>query len=252
MTKIVDLTRSWLVFFLAGLLWQCDAGSTTPDTPQPEYVACIADSECGADGQCIKGSCAKSCTTSAECNTISVCGIAPNGSRRCVPICTDHYIPIQGDIPIQGFNDLSTRYACVNGVSTACLRLDDTHCVACGCGPNLVCTDTGCAPKRAVGEACRTDLDCISDNCSSKIGTCRVPVGQPCNQTNCDLCRINADTAYQYCSRACVNSSSCRGGVCINETCFPMCDASCPGECRAFTGNGTGGIYCPCYPCNTL
>ena len=236
-----------LVLLVAGLFWQCTSALGESNAPAR---ACSTDLECGANGACIFERCAKACTSSEQCNG-GVCGIAPNGTQRCVPPCQETYFAAPYDT-----HDLTKIYACVDGVSTACSRVDGTHCEACGCDPNLLCTPgVGCGPKRALGEACTADSDCKSDNCSDIAGVCRVPVGQPCDPSNCDQCYSNAATGFQYCSRTCSGNSQCNGGACLGQgshyRCFPSCsgfnDTSCPGQCRSYTEtNNRTAYYCSC------
>ena len=248
----MKLNRSWWVLLLAGLSWQCNAGSDA-DTDRSVWPDCFTNLDCGADGVCINHACPPACATTAQCK-LGVCGLAPNGLHRCVPECSDRNVWSDS-------TDLTQRYTCLDGVSTACSLLDGTHCEVCGCGPGLQCNPrVGCEPKHAVGEPCIADSDCKSDNCSPVARVCRVPVGHPCDETNCDRCFSTASANFQYCSRECSGDFECNGGACVGSACSPRCggfrDAFCPGSCHSFMDDlDNTQYYCTCdtaQPCEIV
>ena len=173
--------------------------------------------------------------------------------RRCVQTCTNiAYAPLLSDTD----DDRKNRYACIDGTSTSCATLDDTHCEVCGCTSNtMVChPGGGCGPKHEVGDPCTSDVECKSNSCSTAAGVCRVAAGQACNATNCDLCRSDPPTGVLYCSRICSYDAQCNGGLCMNEgtrhSCYPSCsgvgDPSCAGLCLSRIFAGETRYFCGC------
>jgi hypothetical protein len=228
------------------LLGACDGGrATPPDRLGGRFEYCERNAECQS-GYCllsaIGGRCSLPCTSTSECDpatTGTQCGLGPDGTMACVPAC---------GAPDSG-------YACVDGVSVACERVDDDRqCLACGCDPSLRCEPgVGCLAKSEVGGNCRQDSDCRTGNCSTFAGVCRVPVGQACTANDCDRC-LTAAGGWSYCSRECDDVEQCNGDQCLGSpetgffTCRPGCtsfgDASCPGTCQ-YPSDG-GELFCAC------
>lgn len=187
------------------------------------------------------GACSPLCTTDAECSSSSLsCGISAAGERVCVLAC-----------PAMG-------YACVDGISTSCERIDDeAQCLACGCpGDRPRCVGgEGCFARSDVGGPCTWDGDCRTNHCSEISRTCQVAVGQPCTSDDCDLCRVDV-SGWTYCTRECgaPSDSRCNGDLCIAfesqptyRTCYARCsaegtDPTCPGTCHAYGAS----FYCDC------
>jgi hypothetical protein len=243
----------YALLLLLSVLAACPSsgGPEAPDAAVPlergDY--CYADAGCKS-GICLQfpdtgaGTCSIACTTDTDCapeDTQTVCGIGPAGEQACVPICGGAY----------------GSYACVGGLSTACTQVpDDTHCIVCGCPENLRCEPgAGCMPKSEVGGNCLKDEDCRTGNCSTFAGVCRVPVGQPCDESNCDRC-LTAPNGWSFCSRECDSQNDCNGGQCIGHgsngffTCRPSCssfaDPTCPGSNNCEFPSGGNELFCDC------
>jgi hypothetical protein len=245
-----------IVFLGAGFLWHCSSsGSGSDSTPR----GCGTDADCGPGGACIESACAADCSVPTDCGRNgTTCGIAPNGTRHCVPNCS-------GDPVNLAYGGSKINYACADGVSTSCAVLDDTYCGVCGCASGMVCVDgVGCRAKVGTGEACTRDADCKSNNCSTSFNVCRVPVGQPCDSTNCDICKADPSIGYAFCSRSCPFGSECNGAaLCLgvgddpaDSICSAACsgpsDPSCPGGCLQLNyDNGAIAYSCGCPNCTT-
>lgn len=190
-------------------------------------VRCTADAEC-ASGVCLasEGVCTQTCASDADCAVASglaalVCGRAacasPEGCMQCVPPCG------------------SPNYTCVAEVSTDCSLADDTYCLDCGCA---VATDhcvrnVGCFPPAPVGDACNLDRDCASGSCSTFADVCRVPVGAPCDATNCDAC-LGLPDGTTHCSRECRTAADCNGDACVGSRALAFYECQ-PPACAAGT-----------------
>ena len=179
---------------------------------------CGSDAECvelcHGDPGCLQGYCAetvdavlgalsfctKPCALDTDCTSDLVpvglrCGVLADGSRGCVEACS-------GGLGAPG------SFACVDGVPTDCALAPDAFCEVCGCPADLRCVaGVGCQPKLGLGDACGYDSACLSNHCSATAGVCRVGVGEPCNDQNCDLCLMATD-GWSWCSRNC-SSGSC-------------------------------------------
>lgn len=179
-----------------------------PPTGHPLGGTCATDPDC-ASGPCVialgTGFCSAGCTSDADCATTSgaryVCGVGPGGAPLCVPPCG------------------TSRYTCVAGVSTDCsLVTDDSHCIDCRCADTTqhCLRDVGCFPPADVGGPCHQNSDCISRNCSTFHGTCRVAVGAACTTDDCDEC-LHLPTGGTHCSRECRSVSDCNGDACVGD-----------------------------------
>lgn len=186
------------------------------------------------------GICILLCTTDSECDE-GFCAATPSGAQVCVDSCT-----------VYG------TYACVDDRPLHCSLTGGSACSTCGCSEGEVCnfdTDT-CQPPSDVGGPCRRDDQCSSGNCSTWAGVCRVPVGQYCTTSNCDVCLRGS--AWAFCSRRCNSEDSdpdCNGFQCLglpsvgDYTCRPRCaslnDPSCPGQ-RCEYDADFRELYCDC------
>lgn len=242
-------TRSvtaWGALFAFGLLFgACDGESGDANKPNGAYGAygasCASDADCES-GLCHDAFCTIECDETTDCDQGygRSCGMV-RGVRVCVPGCSHD------------------EYGCVDGVSTWCEDLDETHCESCGCPEALRCEPgVGCVAKSDEGGNCLKDSDCLTENCSLFAGICRAAVGAPCTVENCDQCL--AAEGWSYCSRECLIdnacnvgntlTSLCRGGGGIYH-CAPRCsgaaDPNCPGNCRITEDqNGDSIFFCQC------
>jgi hypothetical protein len=231
---------------MAGLPVQ---GCSSPSDAGPKLEVgawCGANADCPG-GFCLERSCSKHCSADADCAEYGglACGVDASGERSCVPQC----------------GSFGSHYACIAGVATSCEVASDQYCEDCGCPSTQRCEpDQGCMPKRPVGEPCKTDDDCNTDNCSSFAGVCRAPIGAACDSTSCDVCLV-AD-GWSYCSRECSGNSECGSGLCLGNAdtfyCRPPCssfsDASCPGsKCDVFIDDLSHrtSYYCDCVDSQT-
>lgn len=128
---------------------------------------------------------------------------------------------------------------CVTGTSS---------CANCSCLSDEQCREgLGCVGFGEVDDPCVGDSDCESGNCSETSRVCRVSVGEPCTEFNCDRC-LTHTSGWSYCSRLCLSERDCGGGLCLTpflsrSRCQPDCDVNCPTEC----GNiSSGGQFCQC------
>lgn len=145
-----------------------------------------------------------------------------------------------------------------------CSGATTEDCETCGCPSGQWCSpEMGCVPLAGEGEPCDVDAQCNTNHCSDVAKVCRIPVGSPCTDQNCDLC-VHRDEGWSYCSRYCSTGVSlayerevCNGGVCASVdgvgTCHQSCsgalDSSCPGDCHA---NAAGSAWsCTCDDCAT-
>ncbi|HYP88108.1 MAG TPA: hypothetical protein VEQ59_08135 [Polyangiaceae bacterium] len=202
--------------------------------------ACAQSADC-RDQLCVDYRCTKVCQSNGDCDSggFDTCGVTEAG-RRCTSSC-----------------DARARdVTCVDGVPTACSLAGEGHCRDCGCPSSQRCDQkTGaCGDKRAVGDPCRADGDCKSDNCSDFAGICRLPVGSSCDVGSCDVCLTSEGASY--CSRRCDSDSECGAGLCAGRDnlfychlpCAGFSDDSCPGTCRNLGPdlNGSPQYYCDC------
>lgn len=222
-----------------------DEGAESSADAHPQYQAsCETSADCEADS-CHSGLCTYPCAQDADCATdfsdFWVCGRGADQSPVCTPPCG------------------ARGFVCVDGVSTSCEAIEPTHedfCSQCECPSNLRCDPgSGCVEKSGVGGNCRSDSDCATDNCSTFLGVCRVPVGSPCDVDNCDICLTAG--SWQYCSRECDGFTNCGGGYCLGSEaqdsfyCRPRCngyaDASCPGDCKVADLDTGPEPFCDCF-----
>jgi hypothetical protein len=260
--KLAEGVRAFVRWVLlgtaaAGAPLACSTGGSqasngsfgSPSLSSPLYDHCLTSADC-ASGLCARyanpagGTCAQPCGAGGSCPDGGGCGVTTDGTNACLPAC---------------YSDLRDAYACENAVPLACASADATHCDVCPslCPSSMRCiAGMGCATRANVGEPCRADTDCSSNNCGSISGLCRVPVGQACTGANCDLCLLN--DSYSYCSRPCQSETECNGGLCLDRTvdvaprtCTPPCsslaDHSCPGTCVGIIDQSdpqNGKVYC--------
>ncbi len=208
---------------------------------------CFADADCPSEMCLSIGYCSAPCADDRDCGTSHgyVCGVGTGGVHQCVPQCPSTLY----------------HYVCVGGVSTACaVAGSPSDCETCGCGPSRRCDPgVGCVSLGGYpGEACLTDSECRSSNCSRLAGVCRVAIGDSCSAHDCDLCVVRT-SGSSYCSSECRTDADCDGDVCFGSfgpeyfTCRPRCsgasDPSCPGSCQLV---GDMRFVCTCTGCTTL
>lgn len=216
---------------------------SSDDKPRKDPVKevgkqCLSSKDC-ASGQCFEGSCTIECESSDDCEStkLPACGVTEIGS-----LC------------MRGCDLFRQDYTCVDEAPTACSIAGDGHCEDCGCPSSQRCDEGECIDKLPVGDACTSDSDCKSDNCSDFAGVCRVPVGATCDETNCDGCLVS--TGSSYCSRRCDGSSQCGAGECLGSEsegyfcrmpCNGFSDPACPGSrCDLATGTPATEYFCDC------
>ena len=227
------------------LLTVCGCSSENGSNKQGLRGTCQTGADC-ASGVCINftsgdnGYCSAAC--GSQCPEGMVCGTAPDGSNACMEACVT---PNHGN---------TNYWGCRNSVPVACAVADESYCHDCGCPNTLRCEPgVGCQSKRDVNGPCSLDSDCKSNNCSTYLGVCRVPVQSACSTANCDLCMREPNDNSTFCSRECDDNLQCNGGVCLGGngyyTCSRPCSA-CGGNiayCKV-TSN-TLELYCACPEC---
>ncbi|MCA9605572.1 MAG: hypothetical protein KC619_08260 [Myxococcales bacterium] len=168
---------------------------------------------------------------------------------------------------------LIAGWRCQDGVPTRCEEGPGRPC-DCGCGDDLFCdaiTDT-CVARRAPGEPCNVNRQCLSDNCGSiarDAAICFVAPGEPCDGTNCGECAQLPGGATE-CLQACMGNGACPGltgpgdPLCWGTVraggyyCRAECDLSgtvgCPAgyECRRLDDEASGITADRCYPVTVL
>ena len=212
--------------------------------------SCKVDSDC-ASGVCVAftqtdgyiyGYCSTSCD--AGCDAKMTCGTAPDGSQKCMYSC---------NAPDQG---ISGDFACRNNVPIACAVVpDQTYCSDCGCPSELRCEPgVGCQERRELGGVCKVDSDCKSNNCSSYLGVCRVPVGTACTVDNCDLCETDPANNSTRCTTECSDDSECNGGYCLGNGNTYYCERPCSACSNSYECSYTSDYsihFCDCTSCTT-
>lgn len=214
------------------------------DTKKPGLGAtCQYGPECES-GVCVNfysgsyGYCSVRC--GSECPQGMVCGTAQDGSKACMDAC---HTPDVGR---------SKAYGCRNGAPIACAVADESYCSDCGCPSDLRCEPkVGCQPKRDIDGPCAQDADCTSNNCSTYLGVCRIPVQSACTTANCDICTKDPQDGSTFCSRECDDTSQCNGGVCLvgqPTSCSRACSA-CGDPYLCKVTSNTLEFYCDCPRC---
>jgi hypothetical protein len=127
-------------------------------------------------------------------------------------------------------------------------------CAQCACPSGQLCSEgVGCVPLAEVGQPCTQDSACKSQNCGADARVCDVPIGSPCNASNCELC-LTWTNGVSYCSRPCTTQNDCNGygGVCAggggSYQCYPQCksnvDPSCGDRCELLSD--ASALICTC------
>jgi len=263
--NVVRTGRAWAVLAAtATVLWMGACGDDTSDGggsgldagPQAALGASCESSSGCASGMCLMGAashmstmdnpiCSMGCSADADCAEAGlVCGTGPSGASVCAPPC--------------GVTD---GFACVNGLSVACSRVQSGNCAECGCPAGERCGADGdlCSSLADLGTPCAADGDCLSDNCGQD-GACKVGIGDTCDATNCDSCLVKDD--WSFCSKACEVQADCDGAACLKPpeqeefSCRPLCasqedEAACPETCQIADSGGESdtGFYCRCESC---
>ena len=169
--------------FSACCLVGCSSGPAT----------CFSDDDCPSGG-CYDDECREVCEVDSECPGDLVCGWASLTRRGCVPQCT----PSTVDVPL----------LCIDGVPTSCTGEGaDASCSECGCldasAPICDAETDRCRGPNAVGEACRTNAQCVSENCAADGDElCSVARGEACDAESCGLC-VQRSSGTE-CAQACV------------------------------------------------
>lgn len=246
----VLLSGIWLASCTLGGGGSDGTSPTHPKPLRPLGGSCTDGTDCES-ALCLKVSetqsvCTADCSTDADCVSTGgsgpyACGVGPGNRRLCVAPC----------------GNLVAGYTCVDGLPTVCDIAGGNHCGDCGCSPGTRCLKDGaCGPLATVGEACSTDDDCNTKNCSTYAGVCRTPIGQSCTTANCDVC-YTLPSGWSYCSRTCSAEDQCNGGRCVSHqqfsrsgVCYPPCsgaiDPTCPTTCVGVTD---GTHVCNCDTC---
>ncbi|MBI5414988.1 hypothetical protein HZA38_05770, partial [Candidatus Peregrinibacteria bacterium] len=136
----------------------------------------------------------------------------PNGSTCAAPsecssgLCTAGYcVPPTVTIPCGSSTCWGTDF-CGDAATSRCCSAGQVYCPAQG-----ACASSCTAPKKADGESCTADIDCLNGHCRLLAG------GNVCGaETVTPL--VGTKTAGQACAAAseCASGLSCTGGVCTN------------------------------------
>jgi len=222
--------------------------------PLVVLVATIALTSCSSDGN-------KPCSAGYDCAS----GYCNPGTLRCGSTCRTSADCTGGEdclgaVCVAACPSTIEGYVCDGASHVSCSVADDSFCGVCGCPASGTRCESGvgCVPLSQVGQACDSDDECLSDNCSLYNGVCRVAVGAACTSANCDQC-ITATNGFAYCSRECSYDGDCGAGQCLGDstigyfTCRPPCstfaDPSCPGTCKYPSGGGSTKLFCDCPSC---
>ncbi len=224
-----------------------DIDCASRDCPGGEPgILSICTHGCREDADCADGA---STDAEAGLHEISVCGIALDGHRWCVPPC----------------GHKESGFVCENGVSTSCEVAHDPDCNVCGCPLGMKCTSSGCFALADVGGPCETNEDCLNAHClvSKKCG---VETGSPCTADNCEICLTYDSWSFCNYAHSCGACGLGDTSVCINDTdpenearigaCKPFCGSpevpggiSCPGTCGQVVVDSKLRHYCHCEEC---
>jgi hypothetical protein len=159
-------------------------------------------------------------------------------------------------------------YFCENGAWYSCAQVAvDSECYHCGCSQagdicqyDLDTHEFFCAPPLAPGESCDQYWGeyCASEICTEIQGAwkCSVPLGSPCDETNCNDCFGFGDTTF--CTAGCGDIYCPSGWGCVDRTdggveCWPKCSDSstCPNgtQCEDIaSSNGWDIAFRACLP----
>ncbi len=243
--------------FVGAALGACSADDT-PSTSRhlrADGELCSAPSDCEGGGCAMSETvsawiCTRPCEASAECGTSGYGQMVCDKDGLCVPPC------------LYGKSAGSTVCTAA-GVYEECADQSAAEfCKSCGCAPfgGGVCASTGCvipqpdgsgctvheectsglcdpemttcAQPAVVGGQCHFDAQCASHNCSndgdsSIPGVCRVPLGSPCTNADCNMC-IDGWCARSRCTNgvSCAPGWSCLDGIDGVDYCYQHCTAS--------------------------
>ncbi len=150
------------------------------------------------------------------------CSRVEGNASICVSECSLGTVFVEPDV------------VCSHGVPTRCSDVPaGEHCIECeNCGDAEYCDGTNnCAPRKAVGETCRTSEQCASLNCDHREDVCLVAAGEACTTENCERCVRSGDT------------TECRQWCQTNDDCDHLPDHRCVSRPRE-------EAYCrpPCSP----
>jgi hypothetical protein len=164
--------------------------------------SCLFSDQCVAGLTCALGTCAKPCTTNANCLSSEWCDVLADG---CMP-------------------DKANNVYCGTSDAQCISDVCDTTCEECrvlptkkGCNFSTeYCEFTQCKAKKAIGESCSFKDQCLSDVCV--LTTCR-----ECNDdTDCasgEFCGSNTCKAKKSDGKACATKSECSSGCCKFFSC---------------------------------
>ena len=252
---------------LAAMVAACSGDDGPAPLNQPLGTGCFDDSYC-ASGHCPGGKlepatygiCTHSCRVDADCadgpktddpehaiDNLSVCGIAGDGHRWCVPRCP---------------HKTSAQYVCENAVSTECRFAHEPDCNLCGCPSETYCSSSKCVAQVDVGESCTANQDCKNLHCLASTKKCGVETGSPCTADNCEICLTHESWSFCNYSDSCGACDNLGSAVCISDqsdarigACKPLCDTEpgkgikCPGTCVGIGINSEHKLYCRCEEC---
>jgi hypothetical protein len=197
--------------------------------------ACVAGTLCSADGYC----CDKACT--------GPCEACDSGTGICSPVTG---APHKGH-PMCAGTDTACAGTCTGAADGQCTWPQ----TACG---QASCTTTTNAQSQAIGTSFTAAGTC-------KGGACISPTATSCggglicaSTTSCKaICTADSDcltgnicsqgtcTGKKETGLACVSSSECLLGNCVDGYC---CDGGCTGTCMACSAAKTGGANGRCLP----
>lgn len=254
--------------FLLLAVAMCACGDAAAERPPPlqDGEPCAVAEDC-ASGMCATlgefggKTCTRPCHGPADCKPPPGGGLACDKTGRCARPC--EYLSRSG-----------STVCTFPGVYEECADQDPVEfCSACGCatyGGGACVADKGCVlPQPAgaacsvadecssglcdpetnqcsdpvgLGGACHYDVQCASGNCSNdgytdSAGVCRVALGAPCTNDDCNMC------VKGLCARStCMNGVDCAPGwTCLDsisgsELCYQLCGTSSDcynGSCQA-------------------
>ena len=230
---------------------------TPPPTLAPGTTKCTTNSNCAQGKICINGYCSAGllandspCTSNSQCQS-GFCDTklfeATNNPDLCKPKKASGVGCEQNFECISNICD-TTTYECKSAQTCS----SDSNCPQ-GSYCDLAGTKT-CMAKLANGGACKSNNQCLSDFCDTKLFeatnnpdlcSAKKPVGESCQESYECVSNICDKTKYE-----CTTKADLKGAWLANEDCLSnICDVwSCPwGRCGTETcvpQNGAEGVYC--------
>jgi len=225
--------------------------------PLPETVRCENGESCGADDQCVSGSC-----------NGGTCGVGETligGACDSDPDCSDGWV-CQGGSCLGGLsafcldNDqCATGLECDSAGSGRCKKLTGAACGAdTDCAANATCDPVRHVCALNLNEVCIADDDCGSGLCSCGLlqvvlcpvgqtcapiactpsGVCKLPLGSPCSHpTECQV---------QYRDGEQISGGRCPNGICTQGLLFVgvVCETNPRGGGARCIGGGNDNQNC--------